>query len=347
MGLTPSISGADSRSEQLYFLKKHLRDATEDWKICAWHFYDKYYHTGKYQEYGNIVSGDDGGESFYDICKEQGAIIFSAHDHVYARTRVMSKFSSPIIDVYDSKTGSDIVQIRKGATFNILNGAGGWEMYIEQGEQKDYSHWQKKYAKGNNNENAKRYGGLFCKFNVGGNNRKAYCEFQRINSSEKVFDHFYIYRNDEPSNRTYIQIDEDFSYEKLNAYKAKYNIQDGNNNIQNHNNNVNDNNNNNYNDENNNSNYYYNNTSNESNNNNLSPITDINGFQENVKNQTEEKTSLLGKIFSEKSMVIVGICCSLIILFVGGLTVYKKNIRKHKEKKEEDIIMEENFHYFY
>ncbi|ORX84495.1 hypothetical protein BCR32DRAFT_266283 [Anaeromyces robustus] len=226
IGLTPGISGADSRKEQLEFLKEKLGNATEDWKVCSWHFYDKYYHTGKYQEYGNIISGDNDGESYYDYCKDHGAIIFSAHDHVYARTRVMSKFAEPVIDEHDEKTDESIVQIRNGATVDILNGTGGWEIYIEQGEQKEYKWWQKKYAKGENNENAKKYGGLFCKFNYGGNNKKAYCEFKRINSEETVFDKFYIYRNDDPSSITYTQIDENFKNEKIKAYKIENNIKD-------------------------------------------------------------------------------------------------------------------------
>jgi len=142
LGLTAGVNGCDKRDEQLSFLKKHLSGAKEDWKICSWHFYDKYFHTGKYPDDGNIVSGS--GESFYDYCRQQGAIIFSAHDHVYARTRVMSKFSDPTIDEFDGKTNESIVQIREGATVDILNGAGGWEMYIEQGKHKDYKWWQKK-----------------------------------------------------------------------------------------------------------------------------------------------------------------------------------------------------------
>ncbi|ORX84498.1 Metallo-dependent phosphatase [Anaeromyces robustus] len=217
IGLTPGVSGADKRDVQLEFLKKHLSSSNEDWKICAWHFYDKYYHTGKYPDDGNIVSGSY--ESFYDYCKDHGAIIFSAHDHVYARTHVMSQFSEPVIDRFDEETGEDIVQIRKGATIDILNGAGGWEMYIEQGEQKDYKWWQKKYAKGSHGENEKSYGGLFCNFNVGGNKDKARCEFLRINSDEKVFDNFTIYKNENPGTIPYSQIDEKFLYEKTEAFK--------------------------------------------------------------------------------------------------------------------------------
>ncbi|KAL6635955.1 hypothetical protein U3516DRAFT_616045 [Neocallimastix sp. 'constans'] len=228
IGLTPGINGADKRKEQLQFLKKHLNSSSsEDWKICSWHFYDKYYHTGKYPEDGNIISGSDSdSESFYDYCKDQGAIIFSAHDHVYARTHVMSQFKKPVIDKYDSYTDASVVQIRKGATLNILNGTGGWEIYVEQGEQKDYSHWQKKYAKGKNGENAKKYGGLFCDFNYGGNPRKAYCQFLRINSSDKVFDSFYIYRNDNPGSVKYSTIDSNFKNEKLIAYKTAHHITD-------------------------------------------------------------------------------------------------------------------------
>jgi len=226
IGLSAEVNGADKRAEQLSFLKKHLNGATEDWKICSWHFYDKYYHTGKYpgDSERSIISGS--GESFYDYCKGQGAIILSAHDHVYARTHVMSKFSSPVIDTYDKNGNGSIVQIRKGATLNILNGAGGYEMYIEQGKEKNYSHWQKKYAKGSNGENAKKYGGLFCKFNEGGNPKKASCQFLRINSSDKVFDSFTIYQNENPGTVKYTQIDENFKNEKIKAYKIANNIVD-------------------------------------------------------------------------------------------------------------------------
>ncbi|ORX84497.1 hypothetical protein BCR32DRAFT_291305 [Anaeromyces robustus] len=228
LGLTAGVNGCDKRDVQLSFLKSHLEGATEDWKICAWHFYDKYFHTGKYPDDGNIVSGS--GESFYDYCRKQGAIIFSAHDHVYARTRVMSQFSDPTIDKFDSKPDENIVQIREGATIDILNGAGGWEMYIEQGKHKDFEWWQKKYAKGSHNENEHKYGGLFCNFNVGGNSKKAYCEFLRVGSDEKPFDTFTIYKNASPGNVTYSQIDDEFINEKIKAYKIENNIVDETNN---------------------------------------------------------------------------------------------------------------------
>ena len=228
IGLTSKVVGADDRSKQLKFLKEHLGNATEDWKICAWHHYDKYYHTGKYQNDGNLISGD--GESFYDYCREHGAIVLSAHDHVYARSKVMSKFSSKHIDEYDNKEyvneKGDIVQIRDGATFNILNGAGGYEMYVEQGEQKHYPHWQKKYALGDNRENENRYGGLFCTFNVGGNNKKAKCEFLRIRSSNKLFDSFTIYQNEDPGSISFSDIDAQFKNEKIKAYMNKNGIVD-------------------------------------------------------------------------------------------------------------------------
>jgi len=134
----------------------------------------------------------------------------------------MSKFSSKHIDEYDNKeyvnTEGDIVQIRKGATFNILNGAGGYEMYVESGEHKHYDHWQKKYALGDNKENEHRFGGLFCTFNVGGNNKKATCEFLRIRSSNKLFDNFTIYQNENPESVSYIDIDDSFMNEKKKAY---------------------------------------------------------------------------------------------------------------------------------
>jgi len=220
IGLTPFINGADIRTNQMKFLKRHLLDAKEDWKICAWHHYDKNYHTEKYQKYSNMVSEDNNNnENFYDYCKKHGAIIFNGHDYVYARSHVMSKFNEPIIDKYDLDTGSDIVQIRDGATFNILNGVGGWEISVEQ---ENLNFWQKKYARGS--KNVKRYGGLFCKFNYGGNKKKAFCQFLRINSKNKVFDEFYIYKNENPKNVTYYNIDNDFINEKITAYKIEHNL---------------------------------------------------------------------------------------------------------------------------
>jgi len=134
----------------------------------------------------------------------------------------MSKFSSPHIDKYDNKEyvkkRGDIVQIRKGATINILNGVGGYDMYNEYGEHKNYPHWQITYARGDNHENENKFGGLFCTFNVGGNNKKAKCEFLRINTSNKLYDNFTIYQNENPGSVSYVDIDNNFMNEKKKQY---------------------------------------------------------------------------------------------------------------------------------
>lgn len=223
IGLSSGISGSTDKSQQLSFLKTELENAKEDWVFCAWHLYDEFYHTGKYDDdYGkNLVSGDY--ESFYDVCRKQGAIILSAHDHVYGRTKVMSSFKNRLADEFN--TVKDIAQIRKGATFNILNGAGGYEMYVEKGVYKTYSHWVKKYALGDNGENAKNYGGLYCTMNVGGNSKKAKCDFLRLEDDDNdKFDSFTIYQNPTPQNLTYNDIDAQFENEKLLAFEKAFNI---------------------------------------------------------------------------------------------------------------------------
>jgi hypothetical protein len=319
IGLSSGVNGADKRNEQLSFLKKHLnKSTTEDWKICSWHFYDKYYHTGKYPEDDNIISGS--GESFYDYCKDHGAIIFSAHDHVYARTHVMTEFKKPTIDKYDMDTSEDIVQIRNGATLDILNGAGGYEIYIEQGEQKNYSHWQKKYAKGSSNENAEKFGGLFCTFNYGGNNRKANCKFLRINSSNKLFDSFNIYRNDDPSTITYEQIDNSFKDEKIKAFKIANNISLGNNPDENvsasdvNNNNNNDNNN--------------NNNDNDNDNNNI--------IDRDNNTTTKSNYNTSKKLFTTQNIIIGGSLCAVLIFLGGGLLMFNN---KYKIEKSDDHML--------
>jgi len=267
----------------------------------------------------------------------------------------MSQFKKPTIDKYDRITDASIVQIRKGATIDILNGTGGWEIYIEQGEQKDYSHWQKKYARGSKSENAKKYGGLFCDFNYGGNPKKAYCQFLRINSSDKVFDSFYIYRNENPSSVKYTKIDDDFKNEKLNAYKTAHNIHDSVP-VQNNNNNTNINNNNDLNNNTNtqngniNSDGSTNSTSiNTTTNNNLDPSSDINSNNGNVSNATndtsnnisvndntngnnltiqnkeKENKSFPKSIINATTLGIGGSVCVAIAALGGGIFLYKRN----------------------
>ncbi|KAL6595918.1 hypothetical protein U3516DRAFT_787696 [Neocallimastix sp. 'constans'] len=69
--------------------------------------YERDYYTGKYQEYNDNIN-----ESFYDYCKKHNVIIFSVYDYVYARSHY-------------------------SATFKDFNNVDGWEISVEQCEQKD------------------------------------------------------------------------------------------------------------------------------------------------------------------------------------------------------------------
>ena len=248
----------------------------------------------------------------------------------------MSKFSSHEIDRYDDRTGSShIKQIRKGATLNILNGAGGYEMYAEGGEQKNYPHWEKKYALGSNKENAKKFGGLFCTFNYGGNRKKVYCEFLRINSSEKQFDYFTIYQNENPSTVRYSDIDDNFMSEKKKEYlKSKGIVEQP---VLAPNNTV---------------------TNSTISSTPVSPtMTDINTSTDNIINknasvnnsdQSKSNESNADKPKSSKAGVAIGIsACAVAALAVGGLVALK--MKKSKRSIDEaELIMklpEEEYNY--
>ncbi|ORX84500.1 Metallo-dependent phosphatase [Anaeromyces robustus] len=309
IGLTPNIDGADKPAEQLKFLKENLNQSTtEDWRACAWHYYDDNFHTGHYEDkHKDYVSGKVG-ESLYEYCKQHGAFIFSGHDHVYARSRVLSKFDGtvPTIDPSDSKTGPEIVQIRKGASINILNGAGGWSLYDERGKYKDFEWWQKTYALYESKKNGHNQGGLFCTFNVGGNSRKAYCEFQLIRLKDKVYDNFTIYRNDDPVNVPYTQIDENFKAilngQVNDALPPQSNGNKGN-------------------------------VDNNNNNNNKGTEGQEKGNNDN----------LVDTLFTKKNIIIGGSVCAAVAVIGGGILLFSKSNKKYTD---DDHVNKEDEGYY-
>lgn len=162
------------------FLDKNLKGTDAAFKLCVWH------RTQRRMQAGD--KDDETGWPVYEICREQGAIIATAHEHSYSRTHLLSNFEKQTIADSDNQ-----MVLEPGKTFTFVAGLGGKEVRREVTEDS----WIRKLldkAKGQElpqkngpwfakiytaNQNAKS-GAFFCVFHVDNNPRKAHCYFKNI-----------------------------------------------------------------------------------------------------------------------------------------------------------------------
>ena len=167
----------------------YLQDqlATDDhiWRICSWH---------KNQNAMQVGGKDDEmGWRVYETCKDLGAIIATAHEHSYHRTKTLTSIQNQIVDA--SCSGPDNLCVGRGSpgrSFVFVSGLGGESIRDQQrclpatfpygckGE------WAKIYT---SNQGA-TFGALFITFNIDGDPRKAQGYFKNING--EIIDTFVI-----------------------------------------------------------------------------------------------------------------------------------------------------------
>ena len=164
------------------FIEKQLNDNDYTWMICSWHN-DAY---AMQQE----VKPNKTGWEVYESCKNGGAIIANAHQHVYAKSKTLIDFENQIVD--PDWPGSNKLRVKEGATFTFISGLGGKSILSMTGSHealtKMYpdSVWPVNYS----SDQGASYGALFCTFNVGGQPNKAYCYFKNIDG--RIIDEFTI-----------------------------------------------------------------------------------------------------------------------------------------------------------
>ena len=132
---------------------------------------------------------DEVGWEAYDICREGGAIIATAHAHSYSRTHLMSDFETQEIASTDNT-----LLIEPGYTFAFVSGLGGRNIRDQVDALALNPWWAAVYSE---TQDA-NFGALFCNFNHNGVLENAYCYFKNID--EVIVDEFYItninhYRN--------------------------------------------------------------------------------------------------------------------------------------------------------
>ncbi len=169
------------------FANEQLSKSNSLWKICVWH------RNMEEMQVGGKT--DETGWPVYETCRQHGAIIATAHEHSYARTKVLS-------DIINQEvvSGADTLDITPGQTFVFHSGLGGNSIRPQLrclGESPNpyaipygcKQEWARIYT---SNQGAK-YGVLFIDFNVDGDPRKATGEF--VNIDGDIIDTFTIINN--------------------------------------------------------------------------------------------------------------------------------------------------------
>jgi hypothetical protein len=117
---------------------------------------------------GNKV--DETGWGVYEACREQGALITTAHEHAYARSFLFSDIENQVIADNNPKSA----KLSRGKTIVILSGLGGKS---SRPLQRDDSWW----AHRENANTGAVAGALICSFSKDPNSsNKADCYFKDI-----------------------------------------------------------------------------------------------------------------------------------------------------------------------
>jgi hypothetical protein len=164
------------------YLRDQLAADNSTWRVCSWH------KNMRAMQMGSRT--DDTGWGVYEACRELGAIVATAHEHSYSRTKTLVSIQNQTVDPSWSDPGS--VRVAAGATFVFVSGIGGRSIrgqgrclpttypYGCNGE------WAKVYT---SDQNA-QHGALFIEFHVDGDPNKARGYFKNIDG--EIIDEFTV-----------------------------------------------------------------------------------------------------------------------------------------------------------
>ena len=110
---TPDPLTVDTESS--LFIEEQLKNDDHIWRICTW---AKNMNSMQLGEKGDRV-----GWKVYENCKNAGAIIATAHEHTYSRTKTLINIENQIVDAQWSEP--DKLKVEDGATFVFVSGLGG------------------------------------------------------------------------------------------------------------------------------------------------------------------------------------------------------------------------------
>ncbi len=164
------------------FIDGELKNDTHTWKVCSWH---------KNQQLMQIGGKtDEQGWPDYETCRKYGAVIATAHEHSYERTKTLTSMQSQTVDPTCSDPKN--LCVSPGKTFAFVSGLGGASIrnqdlcapstypYGCKGE------WASIYT----SDQGAKFGALFIIFNYNGNPNKAHGYFK--NTAGEIIDQFDI-----------------------------------------------------------------------------------------------------------------------------------------------------------
>lgn len=164
------------------YLKDNCTAADNVWKVVGWHKNQKAMQVGG--------KSDETGWPVYEESRRCGAIISTAHEHSYARTRTLTSTESQTVD--SSCGDANKLCVNPGRSFVFHSGLGGGSIRDQErclpttfpyGCKQE---WAKIYT---TNQGA-THGALFIEFNVDGDPNKAHGYFKNIDG--KIIDDFTV-----------------------------------------------------------------------------------------------------------------------------------------------------------
>jgi len=171
------------------FLGEELAATDAMWRVCSWHSNQTAMQIGS--------KANDVGWGVYEACRSGGAIVATAHEHSYSRTRTLVDMEQRTIDPLWPTASA--LRVAPGATFAFVSGLGGHSIrdqerclpqtfpYGCRGE------WGSIYS---SNQDA-NHGALFCTFGVPGAPDRADCYFKDIDGD--VPDSFIVTSENSPA----------------------------------------------------------------------------------------------------------------------------------------------------
>lgn len=186
-GLKLVLVGEDDfegKGDSIYtpYINQQLQSDQHTWKICVWHRTQAAMQVGE--------KGDSIGWGVYEACRQYGAIIATAHEHSYQRTKTLSSMRNQTVDSANSDPAK--LRVEPGKSFAFVSGAGGSDIRPQiRCKPTTYPYGCKgEWAKIYTSSQQAKFGALFIEFNVDGNPSKAKGYFKNI--ANEVVDQFEV-----------------------------------------------------------------------------------------------------------------------------------------------------------
>jgi hypothetical protein len=185
---TGTQPNSQNHQPHIDYLEDQLAADNSIWRICAWHKNQRAAQIGE--------KSDEVGWLSYEACREGRAIIATAHEHSYSRTKTLTNTVNQTVDPL--WPDGDEVRVTEGATFLFVSGLGGNSIRDQERclpSTPPYGcngEWASIYSSTQGAED----GALFIDFNVDGDPYKAEGYFKDVDGN--IIDTFTVFSEPTP-----------------------------------------------------------------------------------------------------------------------------------------------------